>query len=141
MSAVAQNPPTTCRSGSTLPRNLVLTLALVAAVPTAGLGCASGARCVTVTPFKSATDGSRDCASGTRCITVPQSEPDPSPFLVGESLEPGSYSVVGNTDQYGLERPRDGWVYVLVEDWVLRLDLDSRVVLEDVTGEMPYWFR
>ncbi len=101
--------------------------------------CASGARCVTPAP-RAATD-TGDCLSGTRCIRVPQRLPEPSPYVVGSRLDPGTYSILANVDRYDLDRPRDGWAYVVIEDWALRVDLSSREVLEDVTGKMPHWFR
>lgn len=100
--------------------------------------CASGARCVTVAPRTATETGA--CATGSRCIQVPQREPEPAPFDIGAPLEPGTYSILANIDRYDLDRPRDGWAYVVIEDWVLRVDLNSREVLEDVTAKMPHWF-
>jgi hypothetical protein len=55
------------------------------------------------------------------------------PFEVGQPL-PARYQMLTNTAYYGLEPPRDGWVYVRVDRWLFRMDLATRRILEDVTS-------
>lgn len=146
-------------SGSTLRLSLAIFLAFFA---TEAAACASGARCIKVgeetapqgdaqtAPGEEQAKESYTCAGGARCIRVAQRQSPrpqrtsfqviPAPFAVGDVLAPGSFSVVTGSDRLGFEAPRDGWVYVLIQDWVLRMELASRVVLEDVTDQMPVWY-
>ncbi len=77
--------------------------------------------------------GADACASGARCLTAPESsEPLHAP---GDTLSPGSFNILLNSDYYGLPRPADGTWYVTVDRRVLRIRPGTYEVLEDVTRQ------
>ena len=73
------------------------------------------------------------CVSGMKCITVPQAQRSPQ-LELGDTLPRGKYQMVLNSRYMGLPRPDEGTVYYRVDHRILRVDMWSLVVLEDMTG-------
>jgi hypothetical protein len=60
----------------------------------------------------------------------------PSPlFEVGDVVPRGEYSVILNSEYYGLPPVSDGWVYMRIGRDAFRIDWQSHEVLERVTDE------
>ena len=57
--------------------------------------------------------------------------PNPANIGVGDML-PLQYMMVVNLERFHLPRPRDGWVYFEVGQNIMRVDLNSREVLEQM---------
>ena len=57
-----------------------------------------------------------------------------APIEIGTEL-PKRYTMLLNTEHYGLPAPEDGWVYFVVDRDLYRVDLRSREVLERVTDQ------
>jgi len=49
---------------------------------------------------------------------------------------PLEYMMLFDVKRFGLPPPRDGWVYFGAGDEVFRVDLSSRLVLENVTDQV-----
>jgi hypothetical protein len=76
-----------------------------------------------------------DCStagSGARCLTV-DTTTSVTTFAPGDELPAGQYFVLLNTEYYGLPPAEAGWRYYRVDRRVLRVETDTRAVLEDVT--------
>ena len=74
------------------------------------------------------------CVSGMKCITVPQAQRAPQ-LELGDTLPRGVYQMVLNSRYMGLPRPETGTVNYRVDHRILRVDMWSLVVLEDMTGQ------
>ena len=78
---------------------LALTFALAGPVAADCLTASSGAKCVTAAATEAGTEGA------IRFLKAPVR---PAPFGVGDIL-PDGYSILLNTDYYGLPPATDGW--------------------------------
>lgn len=72
------------------------------------------------------------CISGMKCITVPESQKSPQ-LELGDVLPRGKYQMVLNSRYMGLPRPDEGTVYYRVDHRILRVDMMTLTVLEDMT--------
>ncbi|WP_089990673.1 hypothetical protein [Cognatiyoonia koreensis] len=75
------------------------------------------------------------CQTPPRSPKPPAAGLGPAPIEIGTILERGEYSIVLNSQWYGLPRPKDGWVYFRIQDDVYRVDYETREVLERATRE------
>lgn len=75
------------------------------------------------------------CHVAPRAAAPPTAGLGPAPVEIGTILPRGEYTMVVNSQWYGLPRPRDGWVYFRIEDDVYRVDFETREVLERATRE------
>lgn len=73
------------------------------------------------------------CVSGMKCISVPQAQRSPE-LELGDVLPRGKYQMVLNSRYMGLPRPEEGTVYYRVDHRILRVDMWTLTVLEDMTG-------
>jgi hypothetical protein len=86
-------------------------------------------------------------AAGARCIRLVEPPTGPAePVLssasattplveIGDVLPRGEYSMILNSDYYGLPPAGDGWVYMRVGTDAYRVDWHTHQVLERVTDE------
>lgn len=75
------------------------------------------------------------CQSAPRRATPPAAGLGPAPVDIGAILPEGQYTMILNSQYYGLPLPKDGWVYFRIEDDVYRVDFETREVLERATRE------
>jgi len=72
------------------------------------------------------------CVPGMKCVTVPDAQKTPL-LEIGDSLPRGVYQMVLNSRYMGLPRPKEGTVYYKVDHRILRVDMNTLTVLEDMT--------
>jgi hypothetical protein len=72
------------------------------------------------------------CVSGMKCISVPEAQKSDQ-LELGDPLPRGEYQMVLNSRYMGLPRPETGTVYYRVEHRILRVDMMSLTILEDMT--------
>lgn len=75
------------------------------------------------------------CHTAPRAATPPTAGLGPAPVEIGTILPEGEYTMILNSQWYGLPRPKDGWVYFRIVDDVYRVDFATRKVLERATRE------
>lgn len=72
------------------------------------------------------------CVSGAKCITVPNAQKTPQ-LEIGDHLPRGQYQMLLNSRYAGLPRPDEGTVYFRVDHRILRVEMNSMKILEDMT--------
>lgn len=105
----------------------LLLLVLASLLPVApATACPEGAKCL------SPGEGPDDGGGAGKWLRVTPREPE---VEIGETLEPGKYRILFNTDYYGLPPVAGGWVYYRVGRDIFRVDRETREVLEKVTRQ------
>jgi len=72
------------------------------------------------------------CVSGAKCITIPDSQKSKQ-FEIGDVLPRGKYQMMLNSRYNGLPKPKDGTLYYKVDHRILRVEMNSLKVVEDMT--------
>ena len=73
------------------------------------------------------------CADGARCLSAPATSAPV--FAPGDTLQPGSFNVLLNSEYHGLPRADAGSWYVTIDRRVLRIENQTYQVIEDVTSQ------
>ena len=75
---------------------------------------------------------SKACVTGAKCITIPESQRSES-YEIGDVLPRGKYQMMINSRYNGLPKPDQGTLYFKVDHRVLRVELNTLMVVEDMT--------
>ena len=75
---------------------------------------------------------SQACVTGAKCITIPDSQKSEM-LEIGDTLPRGKYQMMLNSRYNGLPKPAQGTLYFKVEHRILRVELNTLMVVEDMT--------